>query len=100
MTAKETETEDAARDRHQLRTLAVAITTLAGALSAVAVVLHAKVCEAPAPRSTGPAGTGPSRDAISPDPGPASIEGVTPLTAAPPVLVTVTVTSNNCPVDT
>lgn len=39
MTAKETETEDAARDRHQLRTLAVAITTLAGALSVVAVVI-------------------------------------------------------------
>lgn len=39
MTAKETETEDAARDRHQLRTLAVAITTLSGALSAVAVVI-------------------------------------------------------------
>lgn len=39
MTAKETEIEDAARDRHQLRTLAVAITTLAGALSGVAVVI-------------------------------------------------------------
>lgn len=37
MTAKET--EDAARDRHQLRTLAVAITALSGALSAVAVVI-------------------------------------------------------------
>jgi putative solute:sodium symporter small subunit len=38
VTAKETETADAARD-HQLRTLAVAITTLASALSGVAVVI-------------------------------------------------------------
>lgn len=39
MTAELTETEQAVRDRHQLRTLAVAITTISAALCAVAVTI-------------------------------------------------------------
>jgi putative solute:sodium symporter small subunit len=39
VTAEATETENAVRDRHQLRTLAVAITTIAAVLCAVAFVI-------------------------------------------------------------
>ena len=39
MTAQDVETENPVRDRHQLRTLAVAITTISAALCAVAVAI-------------------------------------------------------------
>ena len=39
MTTQDTEIENAARDRHQLRTLAVAVTTIAVVLGAVGAVI-------------------------------------------------------------